>query len=71
MNDDGWVMVDIAERHGRPDKKVYAVTDGGRRELARRIAEPLTGRGSSLTANRTRDLAVKIRGAAYGDIGAS
>ncbi len=35
--------------------------------MARWIAEPLNGRGSSLTDSRTRDLAVKIRGATYGD----
>ena len=70
MEDDGWVQVDVVEQHGRPDKKVYTVTDAGRAELARWIAEPLTGGGSSVTDNRTRDLAVKIRGAAYGDVGA-
>ncbi len=43
------------------------MADAGRAELARWIAEPLTGRGSSVTDNRTRDLAVKIRAAAYGD----
>jgi DNA-binding PadR family transcriptional regulator len=70
MEDDGWVSVDVVAQHGRPDKKVYDVTDGGREELARWIAEPLTGRGSSLTDSRTRDLAVKIRGAAHGDVDA-
>jgi DNA-binding PadR family transcriptional regulator len=70
MEDDGWVSVDVVEQHGRPDKKVYGVTDGGRDELARWIAEPLSGRGSSLTDSRTRDLAVKIRGAVYGDVDA-
>jgi DNA-binding PadR family transcriptional regulator len=67
MEDDGWVHVDVVAQHGKPGKKVYGVTDGGRAELARWIAEPLTGRGSSVTDSRTRDLAVKIRGAAYGD----
>jgi hypothetical protein len=67
MEDDGWVHVDVVAQHGKPDKKVYGVTDDGRAELARWIAEPLTGRGSSVTDSRTRDLAVKIRGAAYGD----
>ena len=70
MEDDRWVHVRVVAQSGRPDKKVYGVTDDGRRELARWIAEPLTGRGSSLTDSRTRDLAVKIRGAAYGDLGA-
>jgi DNA-binding PadR family transcriptional regulator len=67
MGDDGWVHVDVVAQHGKPDKKVYGVTEVGRVELARWIAEPLTGRGSSVTDSRTRDLAVKIRGAAYGD----
>ena len=67
MEDDDWVAVDVVEQRGRPDKKVYRVTDHGRAELSRWIAEPLTGRGSSLTDSRTRELAVKIRGAAYGD----
>ena len=70
MEDDGWVHVDVVAQQGRPDKKVYGVTDDGRAELARWIAEPLTGRGSSVTDSRTRELAVKIRGAAYGDVDA-
>lgn len=70
MEDDGWVHATPVVQHGRPDKKVYTVADPGRAELARWIAEPLTGRGSSVTDNRTRDLAVKIRAAAYGDIAA-
>ena len=70
MENDRWVHVHVVEQHGRPDKKVYGVADGGRAELARWIAEPLTGRGSSLTDSRTRDLAVKIRGAVYGDVDA-
>ena len=61
MEADGWVRAHVVQQ-GRPDKKVYNVTDGGRAELARWIAEPLTGRGSSVTDTRTRDLAVKIRG---------
>jgi DNA-binding PadR family transcriptional regulator len=67
MEDDGWVHVDVVAQQGRPDKKVYGVTEAGRAELGRWIAEPLTGRGSSVTDSRTRDLAVKIRGASYGD----
>ena len=70
MEDDGWVHVDVVAQHGRPDKKVYGVTGPGRDELARWIAEPLVGRGSSVTDSRTRDLAVKLRGAAYGDVDA-
>ena len=74
MEDDGWVHVTPVVQHGRPDKKVYTVADAGRAELARWIAEPLrragSGRGGSVADNRTRDLAVKIRAAAYGDVDA-
>ncbi len=68
MEDDGWVHVTPVVQHGRPDKKVYTVSAAGRTELARWIAEPLSGRGSSVADNRTRDLAVKLRGAAHGDV---
>ena len=74
MDDDGWVRAREVEQHGRPDKKEYSVAPAGRAELARWIAEPLKNRGSgqagSTADNRTRDLAVKIRAAAYGDIDA-
>ncbi|MGV0745446.1 PadR family transcriptional regulator [Mycolicibacterium sp. XJ870] len=68
MENDGWVHGTPVVQRGRPDKKVYTVSDAGRAELARWIAEPLTGRGGSVADNRTRDLAVKVRAAAYGDI---
>lgn len=67
MEDDDWVRADVVEQHGRPDKKVYAVTTSGLDELRQWIALPLSGRGSSVTDSRTRDLAVKIRGVQYGD----
>jgi DNA-binding PadR family transcriptional regulator len=67
MEDDGWVSSTIVVQRGRPDKKVYTVSDLGRAELARWIAEPLTGRGGALSDTRTRDVAVKLRGASYGD----
>ena len=70
MEDNGWTTAAAVVQRGRPDKKTYDVTDGGRDELARWLAEPLTGRGSSLTDSRTRDLAVKIRGVEYGDVDA-
>ena len=68
MEDDGWVHVTPVVQQGRPDKKVYTVSDDGRAELARWISEPLSGRGSSVADNRTRDLAVKVRGAEFGDV---
>lgn len=67
MEGDGWVRAEEIAQQGRPDKKVYDVTDAGRAELARWIAEPLSGRGSSVTDGRTRDLAVKLRGVGFGD----
>ena len=70
MEEDGWVSVTPVAQQGRPDKKVYAVSDAGRAELARWIAEPLSGRGSSVADNRTRDIVLKIRGAEHGDIDA-
>jgi DNA-binding PadR family transcriptional regulator len=70
MEHDGWVDASTVAQHGRPDKKVYTVARRGRAELARWIAEPLDptrpGRGSALSDNSTRDLAVKLRGAVYG-----
>jgi DNA-binding PadR family transcriptional regulator len=70
MEDDGWVQVTRVVQQGRPDKKVYTISATGRAELARWIAQPLSGRGSSVADNRTRDIAVKVRGAEYGDAGA-
>jgi DNA-binding PadR family transcriptional regulator len=68
MEDDGWVHATPVAQQGRPDKKVYTPSDEGRVELARWIAEPLTGRGSTVADNRTREVAVKVRGAEYGDV---
>ena len=70
MENDAWVSATVVLQRGRPDKKVYTVSEAGRAELARWIAEPLTGRGGALSDNRTRDVAVKLRGAAYGDTAA-
>jgi DNA-binding PadR family transcriptional regulator len=74
MEDDGWVSATVVVQRGRPDKKVYTVSEAGRAELARWIAAPLrqggSGRGGALSDNRTREVAVKLRGAAYGDTAA-
>lgn len=64
MLDDGLITVEHVAQDGKPDKKVYSVGPDGRAELARWLAAP--GEPVEL---RT-DLAVKIRGAAYGDAGA-
>jgi DNA-binding PadR family transcriptional regulator len=70
MESDNWVTAAVVIQHGRPDKKVYTVSAAGRAELARWLAAPLdgTGRGGALSDTRTREIAVKLRGAAYGDI---
>jgi DNA-binding PadR family transcriptional regulator len=65
MEDHGWVTVTPVRQHGRPDKKVYTVSDAGRAELARWTAQAPTGSGPDA---RLRDLAVKIRGADFGDV---
>lgn len=70
MENDGWVRATAVAQRGRPDKKVYTIAEPGRAELSRWIAEPLIGRGSAVNDTRTRDLAVKLRGAAYGDVAA-
>ena len=61
MEADGWVVSEAVAQSGRPDKKVYAVTDAGRSELRRWLAEPL------VREQHRSDLAVKLRAASYGD----
>ncbi|WP_428341066.1 PadR family transcriptional regulator [Mycobacterium sp.] len=68
MEADGWVSATVVAQQGRPDKKVYTVSDAGRYELARWIAAPLAAGGSG--DGLTREVAVKLRGAAFGDRGA-
>jgi DNA-binding PadR family transcriptional regulator len=57
----GWVASTHVAQEGRPDKKVYDLTAAGRAELTDWI-----GRPADAEAARS-DLAVKIRGASYGD----
>ena len=57
----GWVAVTVVEQAGRPDKKVYDLTDDGRAELADWIGQP------AVPEVARSELAVKIRGASYGD----
>lgn len=35
MENNNWVRATTVLQHGRPDKKVYAISDSGRAELAR------------------------------------
>lgn len=57
----GWVVATVVEQGGRPDKKVYDLTDDGRSELAGWIGQPAAPEVAR------SELAVKIRGASYGD----
>lgn len=61
MEKDGWVTSTVVAQQGRPDKKVYAVTEPGRGELEHWLAEP-----TSPDPIRS-ELMVKFRGASYGD----
>src|SRR4029453_18108994 len=61
MDGDGWVTVTEGAQTGRPDKKVYAVSPAGAQVLADWLAEP-----TPMEPLRS-ELAVKMRGAAFGD----
>jgi hypothetical protein len=61
MDADGWVRVKQVPQQGRPDKKVYAASPAGRRELARWLAKP-----TPMEQFRS-EVAVKLRGASYGE----
>jgi DNA-binding PadR family transcriptional regulator len=61
MEKDGWVTSTVVAQQGRPDKKVYDVTEPGRLELERWLSEPTA-------ADPLRsDLMVKFRAASWGD----
>lgn len=64
MVDHGWVSCEEVPQEGRPDKKVYRASDGGRAELRRWLAE--LGEPGVMR----NELALKVRGAALGDIDA-
>lgn len=57
----GWVEAEQVAQSGRPDKRVYTVTSAGRTVLAEWLATP-----TPMEPLRS-ELAVKMRGAAYGD----
>lgn len=61
MDADGWVSVTEVAQTGRPDKKVYAVSPAGERVLADWLGAP-----TPMEPLRS-ELAVKLRGASYGD----
>jgi len=61
MEADGWIVAETVPQQGKPDKKVYSVAAAGREALARWLAEPTP------MATFRSDLAVKMRGASYGE----
>ena len=71
MENNGWVYATTVAQHGRPDKKVYTVSTAAAPSwpagLPSRSVATRPGRGSALSDNGTRDMAVKLRGAVYGD----
>lgn len=61
MEADGWVTFEVVGQQGRPDKKVYAVSDIGRTVLADWLAQPAP------MAPLRSDIAIKMRAASFGD----
>jgi DNA-binding PadR family transcriptional regulator len=61
MEADGWVTVEVVEQEGRPDKRVHTPSETGRKALADWLATPMP-----METFRS-ELAVKLRGASYGD----
>lgn len=51
MAESGWLNSESVTQEGRPDKKVYSVSEAGRTELARWIAEPFDS-GTPATSSR-------------------
>ena len=62
MEGDGWVDAKHVAQVGRPDKKVYSLTDDGRNELRAWLSEP------AQPETTRSDLAVKVRGMANGSV---
>lgn len=61
MDEAGWIASTSVSQQGRPTKKVYEVTSAGRAELRSWIAAPVP------MEQFRSELAVKLRGASYGD----
>ena len=61
MEADGWVTVEVVGQDGRPDKRVHTPSPAGRQALAEWLATPMP-----MESFRS-DVAVKLRGASYGD----
>lgn len=61
METDGWVVAEAVPQAGRPEKRVYSVTDTGAKALAEWIAT------TTARAGFRSEIAVKMRAAEYGD----
>jgi DNA-binding PadR family transcriptional regulator len=61
MEADGWVASRAVAQEGRPDKKVYEITDLGREELTNWVAEP------SPSEPLRSEFAVKLRALHFAD----
>ena len=61
IEQNGWARCQVVPQQGKPDRKVYAITEAGRRELSQWAAEP------SLPTPIREDLLVKVLGGPYGD----
>jgi DNA-binding PadR family transcriptional regulator len=61
MESDGWVTAETHQQSGRPEKRVYTVTDVGTKVLADWIAT------TTPRAGFRSEIAVKMRAASYGD----
>jgi DNA-binding PadR family transcriptional regulator len=61
MEADGWVSSDVVREPGRRERTVYTVTTAGTGALASWLAEPTP------PESFRSDLAVKLRGASYGE----
>ncbi|MEV0122268.1 PadR family transcriptional regulator [Streptomyces sp. NPDC050703] len=61
MEGEGWIDARAVAQQARPDKKEYSVAAAGRDALSRWLDEPIE------PESVRHELAVKIRGAAFGD----
>jgi DNA-binding PadR family transcriptional regulator len=57
----GWARCQVVPQQGKPDRKVYAITEAGRQELRQWAAEP------SMPTPIREDLLVKVLGGPYAD----
>ena len=59
MEEKGWVSFELVPQAGKPDKKIYAITEAGQQELHRWYPEPTD------PAPIREDLLVKVLGGAH------